>query len=104
MSQPPVRHCPSCGTEASVDQRFCSGCGSALDRDLTTPTAFSDPGLIPAVPPPPPDVDQYATFRQQSTPPTTSGPSYHSQPTEGSFPQPSPYAIRTVCEIPRRSR
>jgi len=99
MSQPPVRRCSNCGTEANIDQRFCSGCGAPLDREENTFTAISGHNnpTPTTVPPPPPDVDQYETLRQQSgyTPPTPGGESYHSLPTENSFVPPSPYANPT---------
>ena len=90
MHQPPIRRCSKCGTDASPDQRFCSNCGAVIDRDIANPTAPASesdfaPGI--AIPPPPPDVDRYATLRQQSsyTPPPPDVPSYHQQPAEGSF-------------------
>ncbi len=91
MQQPPIHRCSRCGTVASADQRFCSNCGAVIDRDVVNPTApVSEPNFAPGTPPPPPNLDQYATFRQQSnyTPPPPDVPSYHQQPTENSFTPP----------------
>lgn len=93
MHQPPIRRCARCGTAASADQRFCSNCGAVIDKDMARPTAPANdqdfaqyPGI--STPPPPPNVDQYATFMQQSnyTPtPPPDVPPFRQQPNEGTF-------------------
>ena len=92
MQQHPTHRCSRCGTEASADQRFCSNCGAVMDNDPTyptTPASEQDLTQISVSPPPPPDVDQYATYRQQPNYISTSPPdaqTFYQQPDGSSFP------------------
>ena len=103
MQQQPTHHCSRCGTEASADQRFCSNCGAVMDNDPTYPTtpASEQDFTQISVPPPPPDVDQYATYRQQPNYISTSPPdaqTFYQQPDGSSFP-PS-YSNSTLNQAP----
>lgn len=109
MHQQPTHRCASCGIEASADQRFCSNCGAVIDNSTGDPTMLGQDLTHISVPPPPPDVDQYATFRQQpnyisSAPPDAS--TYYQQPGDGSFtpayPNSTPNQVAPYARAPQK--
>lgn len=49
-----MKFCPSCGTEASDDARFCESCGHRFEERSVAPPPPQDPGRAASTPPPPP--------------------------------------------------